>query len=154
MRSCSGTNMMITTGPVGVACSQAAQLDVVTLHPFLPYFDVRYCLSQVGRIVRHTEGRAHTRPGLDFLQSLTLAATPPQCRLFRVAGMTRWGSLRSETGMSRSKCKDLSPLGGLFLPCATMEGTVCPSSSSGRHDQSYAGTLRAQAYQCTPNAVR
>ena len=55
---------------------------------------------------------------------LTLEATPPQCRLFRVAGVTRWASQRSETGMSRSKCKDLSPLGGFFLPCAMVEGTV------------------------------
>ena len=42
---------MITTKLVGVACSQAAQPPAVpvTLYPFLPYFDVHYCLSrQVG----------------------------------------------------------------------------------------------------------
>jgi len=90
------------------------QLATVTLYPFLPYFDVR-CYQVVGRIARHTEGRTHTV--LEFAAEPHPGSYATPVPPLRSGGRVCQGAPTSisETVKSRSKCKDLSPLGGLLL---------------------------------------
>jgi hypothetical protein len=110
-------------------------------------------------IARYTED--WTRTVLDLPHS---GGSADSLQTLQSGGWARQGgpTIFSETDKkSRSERKDSSILGGLFATCAMMEGTVCPSSPAGQHEQSCThhrtweggGTSEDQACQCSPDAI-